>query len=328
MLILHHNQNMNTPAYFSKSKKIPLKLKVMKYSAFLLSILLFASCATNKKVEEARAEVQKDLDIANVQLGECGETMNKLMADNTRLKTELNTCKTSLELRQEQFNDLKDQLKDVKTQRDKQLDQVGELTVLSKSATDNIKETLSQLESRDSYIKMLQAAKTKTDSINLALAINLKGVLDDGLDDQDVEIKVDKTVVFVNLSDKMLYYSGSSNLTPRANEVLGKIAKILESRPDFEVMVEGYTDDVPIKNSCVSDNWDLSVKRSTSVVRVLQNEFNIDPNRLIAAGRGQYNTLASNDTAEGRAINRRTRIVILPKLAQFYDLLNPEKAPK
>jgi chemotaxis protein MotB len=153
-------------------------------------------------------------------------------------------------------------------------------------------------------------------------------VLQEGIDDKDVEIKVDKTVVFINLSDKMLYKSGSAEINTRASEVLGKIAQIIESRPDLEVMVEGYTDNVPIKNKCMDDNWDLSVKRATSVVRTLQKDFKIDPNRLIAAGRGEYNILASNDTAEGRSTNRRTRIIIMPKLNQFYDLLNPDNAPK
>ena len=109
--------------------------------------------------------------------------------------------------------------------------------------------------------------------------------------------------------------------------MLGKIAQIIQSRPDLEVMVEGYTDNVPIKNACVDDNWDLSVKRATSVVRLLQNTFKVDPNRLIAAGRGEYNTLASNTSDAGRATNRRTRIIILPKLDQFYDLLNPNNVP-
>ena len=153
-------------------------------------------------------------------------------------------------------------------------------------------------------------------------------MLRDGIADKDIEVKVDKTVVFVNLSDKMLYESGSANLTSRAQEVLGKIAQIVQSRPELEVMVEGYTDNVPIKNACMDDNWDLSVKRATSVVRSLQTQYKVDPNRLIAAGRGEWNALAANDTDEGRSINRRTRIIILPKLDQFYDLLDPKKAPK
>jgi chemotaxis protein MotB len=303
---------------------------ILKLSMLLCIGLTMFSCVSKKQF----ASLQTDLNVANKDLGTCGESLNEYMSKLTtceqekeRLKGEIRTKDSSTKLREEQIDDLKGQITDLKSQRDKQVTQVGDLTVLSQSANENIKETLSQLAQKDKYIHLIQAAKTKADSINLALAVNLKGVLSEGIDDQDVEVKVDKTVVFINLSDKMLYQSGSANLTSKANEVLGKIAKIIESRPDFEVMVEGYTDNVPISNSCVTDNWDLSVKRATSVVRVLQNTHNIDPNRLIAAGRGQYNTLAGNDTAEGRSTNRRTRIIILPKIDQFYDLLNPDKVP-
>ena len=235
---------------------------------------------------------------------------------------------SSLEAKTEQVEDLKKQLDDCKKQRDNQQSQVGDLTVLSQQANNNINATLAQLEKKDKYIHLLQAAKSKADSINLALAVNLKGVLKQGLDDEDVEINVDKTVVFINLSDKMLYKSGSYELTPRANEILEKIAKIIESRPDMEVMVESYTDNKAINTGCIEDNWDLSTKRSTEVVRALQTKFKINPNRLIAAGRGEYNTLAQNNSASGRAVNRRTRIIILPKLNQFYDLLNPNSVPE
>jgi len=289
---------------------------------------MLSSCGANKKIAEAQAKFDSDLAIANQQLGECGEELNRYLArladcekENERLKLNVQSTEEKLELREEQIDDLK-------SQRSQQVEQIGDLTVLSKSANDNIKETLNQLESKDKYINLLQAAKTKVDSINLALAVNLKGVLADGISDQDVEIKVDKTVVFVNISDKMLFYSGRSDITPRATQVLGKIAKIIESRPNLEVMVEGYTDNMPISSSCMKDNWDLSVKRATSVVRELQQKYNIDPNRLIAAGRGEYNAIANNETIEGRSQNRRTRIIILPKLDQFYDLLNPDNAPE
>ncbi|MCO6487279.1 MAG: OmpA family protein [Phaeodactylibacter sp.] len=304
---------------------------VVKLLILSMASLTAFSCVSKKQY----MALQTELDVANKDLGKCGESLNEYMnrlsaceSDKARLNGEIRNLQSSLQLREEQMGDLRAQLADVKAQRDKQLNQVEGLTTLSQSASDNIKETLSQLEKKDKYIQLLQAAKTRADSINLALAVNLKGVLSKGIEDEDVEVKVDKTVVFVNLSDKMLYQSGSYKLTTRANEVLGKIAQIIKSRPELEVMVEGYTDNVPIKNSCIDDNWDLSVKRSTSVVRALQKEHGVDPNRLIAAGRGEYNTLASNDTAEGRATNRRTRIIILPKLDQFYDLLNPNLAPK
>ena len=307
----------------------------LNYVFLFVVALSLASCVTKKKFTTMQTNLKQELALANEQLGKCGETVNDYMGrlascdeERNRLKSDLKSLQTNLDLRQEQIQDLKSQINDIKTQRDKQLNQVGDLTALSQSASDNIKQTLSQLEQKDKYIHLLQMARTRADSINLALAVNLKSVLKDGIEDQDVDIKVDKTVVFINLSDKMLFQSGSSTLTPRAQEVLGKIAKIVESRPDVEVLVEGYTDNVPIKNACMEDNWDLSVKRSTSVVRVLQKNYGINPNKLIAAGRGEYNTLAPNDTAEGRATNRRTRIIIMPKLDQFYDLLNPNQAPK
>ncbi|MCB0518582.1 MAG: OmpA family protein [Lewinellaceae bacterium] len=297
----------------------------MKKSLFIfLSLTLFlTSCVSKKKF----LDLQTQYDACNKDLGKCGEDLNTYMNRLSLCETEKATAQNSLRLREEQMGDLKKQVEDYKNQLSKQMTQVGDLTVLSQSANDNIKETLSQLQTKDKYIKLLQAAKSKADSINLALAVNLKSVLKDGIEDEDVEVKVDKTVVFINLSDKMLFKSGSYEILPKANEVLGKIAQIVESRPDLEVMVEGYTDNVPIKTNCIVDNWDLSAKRATSVVRALQTTHKINPNRLIAAGRGEYNTLATNDTAEGRAINRRTRIIILPKLNQFYDLLNPNNVP-
>ncbi len=301
-----------------------------KFLIFLAFCISLTSCVSKKQFLKS----QDDLKIANEQLGKCGESlsdyMKRLSACNQeieRLKGEIKSAQGTVQVREEQIKDLKDQIEDIRKARDKQVQQVGDLTVLSQSAINNIKTTLDQLEGKDRYIKYLQAAKTQADSINLALAVNLKSVLKQGIDDQDVDIKVDKTVVFINLSDKMLYQSGSANITIRANEVLGKIAQIVASRPDVEVMVEGYTDNVPIKNACLEDNWDLSVKRSTAVIRALQKNFKIDPNKLIAAGRGEYNTLADNATADGRATNRRTRIIIMPKLNQFYDLLNPANVP-
>ena len=301
-----------------------------KFFIFLISCASLTSCVSKKEY----LKVQTELKTANDQLGKCGESLSDYLKrisaceqEKETLKGEIKTAQANTQSREQQIQDLKDQIGDIRKQRDKTVEQVGDLTVLSQSANNNIKTTLDQLEGKDKYIKFLQAAKSKADSINLALAVNLKSVLKDGLDDTDVDIKVDKTVVFINLSDKMLYQTGSANITPKANDVLGKIAKIIESRPDLEVMVEGYTDNQAIKTACLEDNWDLSVKRATSVVRVLQKNFKIDPNRLIAAGRGEYNTLADNSTADGRATNRRTRIIIMPKLNQFYDLLNPANVP-
>jgi len=308
--------------------------QTMKPVLFVTVILFsLSACVSSKKFNTMQDTMKNDLALANKQLGECGEELsdylNKLSAceqEKAELLSEINTFEKTEAVRNEQINSMQTQIDDFKSQRDKQMDQVGDLTVLSKSANDNIKETLAQMEKKDAYIQLLNAAKDKADSINLALAVNLKTVLQDGILDSDIEVKVDKTVVFINLSDKMLYQSGSSIITPKAQEVLGKIAQILQGRDDLEVMVEGYTDNIPIKNDCMQDNWDLSVKRATSVVRMLQNRFSVNPNKLIAAGRGEYNTLTSNDSYEGRQMNRRTRVIILPKIDQFYDLLDPNSA--
>lgn len=309
-----------------------MNLNVKLSFILVLALAIFSSSCVSKKKFDL---LQLELNTANEDLGKCGESlsdyMNRLSAceqEKARMMQEIRSTQDNLRLREEQIADLREQVADMRTQRDKQLSQLEDLTTLSQSASDNIKETLSQLETKDKYIQLLQAAKTRADSINLALAVNLKSVLSQGIEDEDVEVKVDKTVVFVNLSDKMLYTSGSYTITPRANEVLGKIAQIVQSRPDLEVMIEGYTDNQPINTNCINDNWDLSVLRATSVARALQENHGVDPNRLIAAGRGEYNALATNDTAEGRATNRRTRIIILPKLDQFYDLLNPNEVPK
>jgi chemotaxis protein MotB len=315
-----------------------MQFSIKSIALVMLSVLM-SSCLVSKKKYEL---LQNDLKTANetiassdAVLSRCEATVidyqNKLNAclqQKTKLQGDVNGIKKEIKIREEQLEDAKRELADAKSIRDKQINQVGDLTDLSNKASDNIKETLSQLGKKDSYIQMLQVAKTRADSINLALAVNLKSVLKDGIEDADIEVKVDKTVVFINLSDKMLFQSGQSSLTSRADEVLQKIATIIQSRPELEVMVEGYTDNVPINSACIKDNWELSVKRSTSVVKVLQNKYKIDPNRLIAAGRGQYNALADNATAVGRATNRRTRIIILPKLDQFYDLLNPNVIPK
>jgi chemotaxis protein MotB len=291
--------------------------------------LTTTSCVTKKKF----TSLQNRYDTSVTDLVKCGDMMQdykERLTGMTRMQQESESQKnmtmSTVQQRDMQIDELKLQILDFKNLRDKQLDAVGLLTVLSKEANENIKKTLSQMADKDKHIYLLMATKTKTDSINMALAMNLTSVLRNGIADKDVEVKVDKTVVFINISDKMLFNSGSFKISPKANAVLEKIATIIKSRPDLEVMIEGYTDNVSINTNCVEDNWDLSAKRATSVVRVMQQNHNIDPNKLIAAGRGQYNILASNITAEGRTKNRRTRIVLMPKLDQFYDLLNPDNA--
>jgi chemotaxis protein MotB len=170
------------------------------------------------------------------------------------------------------------------------------------------------------YIQDLQRAMARKDSLNMALVMNLKGALND-INDTDIEIKVEKSAVFISISDKLLFKSGSYDVTTRAQEVLGKVAQVLNNKPEIEFLVEGHTDNVPIKNNCIQDNWDLSTKRATTIVRILQNQFKIDPRRMTAGGRSEFLPVSDNDSVAGKAANRRTRIVILPQLDQFFKLL-------
>ncbi|SOE23636.1 chemotaxis protein MotB [Spirosomataceae bacterium TFI 002] len=301
---------------------------LQKITFILLSAVVLSSCVAKKKY----AELQSQLDAVNSDLNKRGEMVNDYKNQVRDLEQKLAEDKklanSKMESREQQISSLNSQIEDLKKQRDSQMKTVGDLTVLTQQASNNVDKTLQQIAQKDQYISALRNAKNKSDSLNLALAVNLTGMLSDGINDEDIDVKIDKTVVMINISDKMLFKSGSAQISSRAGGVLAKIAKIIESRPDLEVMVEGYTDNNPIRTASLKDNWDLSVIRSTSVVRTLQEDYGVNPNRLIAAGRGEYNTLASNATPEGKAINRRTRIILMPKLDQFYNLLDPDKAPK
>jgi len=197
-----------------------------------------------------------------------------------------------------------------------------EMTVLTTKGAQNLEKSLESLREKDLKITRLQDALTKKDSVTLALVTSLKREV--GIDDPDININVEKGVVMISIADNLLFKSGSYDVNLKAKSVLAKVAKVINSKPDFECMVEGHTDNVPIKNSVLLDNWDLSVKRSTSIVRVLQNDLGVNPKQLIPAGRSSFIPLVDNDTAENRAKNRRTRIIIMPQIDQFYDMLEKE----
>jgi chemotaxis protein MotB len=220
-----------------------------------------------------------------------------------------------------EIDELKKQNPFIQDNNNQALKQLENLSVISSSQAESIKKSLENIGSKDSYIQGLQSALNRKDSLNMALVMNLKGAIGN-LDDKDINIKVDKGVVYIDISDKLLFKSGSYDITERASEVLGKVATVLKNQPDIEFMVEGHTDNIAVKSGAAFvDNWDLSVKRATTVVRVLQNQYGLNPAKMAAAGRGEYLPVANNSTPEGRAANRRTRIVILPQLDQFFKLL-------
>ena len=276
----------------------------MKKFIIAMSVLglITTSCVSKKKYAELEARNKQTEDLPNtatVKLNMCLDEKNNLTHKLESMKNQ---------------NDL------LKENNQQLINNMGNLTTLTQKGAENLEKSLESLREKDLTIKNLRDAVTRRDSINLALVQSLKGVLGN-LDDQDVDIKVEKGVVFINISDKMLFSSGSYTISKNAKSVLEKVAKVVKNKPDFEFMVEGHTDNVNIKTSCIRDNWDLSVMRATEIVRVLQKDFGVAPERMTAAGRSYYVPLASNGDANGRALNRRTRIVILPKLDQFYTMI-------
>ena len=273
-----------------------------KVAALIVIGVLYASCVSQKQfteLEELQQNTKNLLDSTTVQLNTCSDEKEAAIAQVANL-TEQNKFLT------ENNQDL--------------INNIGNLTTLSTKGAENLEKSLESMKEKDIRIQRMQDAVTKKDSVTLALVTSLKGVLGN-MSDEDIEINVEKGVVYVSISDKLLFRSGSYTVTSRAKEVLGKVAKVVNDKPELEFMVEGHTDNVPIKIDGIQDNWDLSVKRATAVVRILEKDFGVIPSRMTAAGRSYYLPIADNDTASNRAKNRRTRIVVLPKLDQFYDLI-------
>lgn len=271
----------------------------MKRIILALSVvaLLSTSCGTKKKLAECESKNKEIQDLLN------------------SATVKLNTCLSEKETLNSQIDFLKKNNNDL-------INNMGNMTTLSTKGAQNIEKALESMKEKDLKINRLQDALTKKDSVTFALVSSLKKSV--GIDDPDIQVNVEKGVVFISIADKLLFKSGSYIVSDNAKTVLGKVAMVIKSKPDFECMVEGHTDNVPYKsNGILLDNWDLSVKRSTSIIRVLQ-DLGIPPKQMIAAGRGEYVPLVENNTAENRQRNRRTRIVILPKIDQFYDMIEKE----
>lgn len=278
-----------------------------------LSSLLLFSCVSSKKYKGELVRYEQ------------------LNSNYTKLQGDLKSCEDAKDeyarnkaILENEIANLKKQNDFLKENNTQALKQLQDLSVISSSQAESIKKSLDNIGAKDLYIQDLQASMARKDSLNMALVMNLKGAIGN-LADEDINIKVDKGVVYIDISDKLLFTSGSYDITSRAKEVLGKVAKVLKNQPDIEFMVEGHTDNVKFAKGVLLDNWDLSVHRATAVVRILQNQYGLNPAHIAAAGRGEYLPVAPNDTPAGRAANRRTRIVILPQLDQFFKLLETKK---
>ncbi len=280
-------------------------------------VILF-SCVSSKKFKTAQADYAKletKYKTLESDLSECSTEKATLARQKEALEREKALLNTRI-------TDLTTQVDYLKDNNNQALKQLENLSVISSQQAASIKKSMENIGAKDAYIQTLQQQMAHKDSLNMALVMNLKGAIGN-LDDQDINIKVDKGVVYIDISDKLLFKSGSFDVTEKAKGVLGKVAQVLKNQPDMEFMVEGHTDNVPYRSGVLLDNWDLSVKRATAIVRILQKQYGLDPAKMAAAGRGEYKPLQENNTKEGKAVNRRTRIVILPQLDQFFQLLEP-----
>jgi chemotaxis protein MotB len=276
-----------------------------KYSFVLFLSIIFLGCVTKKKY--------------NLQVSKY-DTL-KVMDDRTN--ADLAICLSDKEKQENKLRNLQDQLANLKASGTILLNQLTNLSVISQTQAESIKKSLENINSNEAYIKGLQSELSRKDSLNMQLVLNLKGALKD-VNDTDIQVKVEGSAVFISVSDKLLFKSGSYTISPRAMVVLGKVAEVLKAQSDLQFMVEGHTDNKPINTGFIKDNWDLSVLRATAVVRVLHKNYGLEPARMIAAGRGEYVPLKPNDNEADRALNRRTRIVIIPQLDQFFKLLTPK----
>lgn len=265
----------------------------------LMGMVVLASCVSKKKY------VALEGDLSNT----------KSMLTKTQVeKEELESKVSKIEARVAEYNEKINSLQEI---NDSQYSSIDDVAVMSNNTKKKMRATLAKIDPSE-----LAKAQTLEDSMNLAISYNLKKSISD--EEDDVIVDINKTVVMINISDKLLFNSGSYRVSNKANTILAKLAEVINSEPSMEVMVEGHTDSRTINTEMFQDNWDLSVKRATSIVRLLQNKYNVDPANLIAAGRSSYMPLVENNSKENMAINRRTRIVIIPNLDKFFALLDAE----
>ncbi|MBX7262082.1 MAG: OmpA family protein [Chitinophagales bacterium] len=279
-------------------------------------LMMLQGCVTKKKylaTETQKDNIQLSLNQTTSDLAKCEKKFGNKVTDYNNLNDELAKA-------QAKIKELNKEIDYQKNSNVKLLDQLSNLSVISKEGAESIKKSLEAIDRQNQEINNLNAQIRTKDSLNLALVMNLKRSLDD-VNDQEVDVQVQKGVVLISLSDKMLYKSGSYEITATAGTVLGKIAKIINDYKTFDVLIEGNTDNVPIKSNCITDNWDLSAKRATSIARVLHLKYGVDPSRIIAGGRSEFYPKVANDTPANRSINRRTEIIIMPKLDEFFKLL-------
>ncbi|OIQ23268.1 OmpA family protein [Lacinutrix sp. MedPE-SW] len=279
-----------------------------KISILFVSAILLSSCVSKKKyvmLEQEKGEVVSEL--------------TKTKVEKEELEAKFQAIQERVDNYNAKINSLSQDIDGLQKESDSKFTVSTNGTMTSKLTERQMRETLSKVDPNK-----VSQAKTLKDSMNLAIEYNLNRVIDTSTlnEDEDIAVNINETVVMISISDKMLFNTGSYRVSNKANDILQKLADVINSEPSIDVMVEGHTDSRTISTPTLKDNWDLSVLRATSVVRKLQNEYNVSPEKLIASGRSSYQPLTANDTKEGRSKNRRTRIILLPNIDKFFALMS------
>jgi chemotaxis protein MotB len=294
----------------------------MKKLIWVMAFLpfLFTSCASKKKMTELQSRLTELQASSDQAVARAKSDLADCQSLTASLQGEVKKRDADLEVKNGQLKSLQEQLDYMKKTNTNLLDRLSDLSVINKSGAESIRKSLDALNEQGKYIKDLNSSIQKKDSVNLSLVMNLKRSLAD-INDEDVSIEVKKGVVYISISDKLMFASGSARVNTKAEAVLAKVAKVVNDHKGLDILVEGHTDAMPISTPEFKDNWDLSAMRATSVVRLLQTKFGVDPERMTAGGRGEFEPQTANDSRAGRKQNRRTEIIVTPKLDQFFDLL-------
>lgn len=289
-------------------------MKKLMIGCAMLALFSATSCKSKKRLLELQS-LQAAHEKTLAGLADCDKRTAELQAS-------LRAKDSDLQTKDKQVGDLQAQIDYLKKTNTNLLDRMSDLSIVSKSGAESIRKSLETLNEQTKTVNNLNSSMQRKDSINLSLVMNLKRSLAD-INDQDVQVEVKKGVVYVSISDKLLYPSGKYEVNTQAETVLEKVARVINDHNELDVLIEGHTDAVPISTNMLKDNWDLSALRATSVARLLQTKFGVRPDRLTAGGRSEFAPKTDNATPDGRRVNRRTEIILTPKLDQFFNLLAP-----
>lgn len=298
-----------------------------KYFTFIVVFSLLTSCVGKKKYDMATKDkmaIEEEMKQIKASLKksqeEYADLMKKYNEEQARVKSEKQMADAKASEYQTKLKSLENQLDLANKTNTNLLSRLEDLSIISKSGAENIQKSLEAINQQSKYIQGLNTKIQMKDSLNLALVTNLKRSLAN-INDEDVKVEVRGGLVYVSIADKLLFKSGSYNINAAAENVLGKVAQVVNDHKEIDILVEGHTDNVSISTDQIKDNWDLSVLRATAVTRMLQKKFGVDPSRMTAGGKSEYSPKDSNESSSGRQANRRTEIVITPRLDQYIGLM-------